>query len=220
MNKNKFQYLIAPTLIIGFAFANCVSVEGARVDRVDDRVENRVDRVDDRVENRVDRVENRVENRVDRVENRVENRNERMMTRLMIHIRRIAGRFNALIARKHHIANRIQTRIIILEDEGFDMTLAKQAIELAQDSLETIQVSVDTMISEMEDAIATEEIDTQKLFAEFRMQTISLKQEMRNTHIQLVQSVWTIREAVQQGKIIEEEEIEEDMEEEIPKIDE
>ena len=209
MNKNKFQYLIVSTLlIIGFAFANCVYVEGARVDRVDDRVENRVDRV-----------ENRVENRVDRVENRVENRNERMMTRLMIHIRRVAGRFNALIAREYHIVNRIQTRMTKLKDEGFDMTLAEQTMESTRDNLETIQVSVDIMISEVEDVIATGEIDTQKLFAEFRMQTISLKQELRNIHVQLVQSVWTIREAIRQGKIIETE-TEEDAEEEIPETDE
>lgn len=228
MHKNKLQYLTFSVLIVSFAFANCVSAARTpeeqverRAEQVADIAENNAERAESRAERRAEQAENvaqnsaeRAENRVERTENReearetrIENRNERRMARLTLYVRRVIRRFDALISREYQIGNRIQTRIEIFEQKGFDnMISATEVLDLARTKLEALQEQV----TALEIPEITEGSDAQELFADFRTQVFSLKQDLRDTHIQLVQSVRNIRNAVLQGKTTSDEDDAED----------
>ncbi len=118
------------------------------------------------------------------------------VARMGNYVKNVSQRFYALLKRESQIKGRIETRIIKLAEKGLDMTTATLAIESAGESLETIKGQVETMRSETKDALESSETNARELFADFRQQTFLLKKEIRNIHIQLVQSVKAMREAV------------------------
>ena len=78
-----------------------------------------------------------------------QNRSAELKNRRMEQIKRytknVAERFRALLTREHQIKNRIQTRIEKLEENGFDMSPAKQLLLETDISFETIKTKIEAL---------------------------------------------------------------------------
>jgi len=128
-----------------------------------------------------------------------QNRSDEIKNRRTEQIRRysknIAERFKALIARELQIKNRIQTRVEKLEENGFDMSSAKQL--LSEINFEIINEKVNSLRNEI--LTTTESQDREmieNLFKRIKTETVSLKKETQNIHTKLVQVIKTTREEI------------------------
>ena len=139
-----------------------------------------------------------------------QNRSAELKNRRMEQIKRytknVAERFRALLTREHQIKNRIQTRIEKLEENGFDMSPAKQLLLETDISFETIKTKIEALKN---DVLTTIEFNDQEmvedLFKRVKTETISLKREAQEIHTKLVQAVKTAREEITKQQLSENE---------------
>ena len=223
MKKNKFQYLISITLIFGFAFINCVSAK--KVISATDAVTNNIEITNTTDVNGVNKPEtensetpsliNKKIKEIKDIKNKyqdtlkgviqeksgnLERSGNMHIERIRNYTNRVAKRFIALVEREDQIKNRIQTRMIKMEEKGLDMAITKQTIESAEQSLQTISEKANKMKDEIKTVLNSTNPDVQELFANFRNQVVELKKEARQVHIQLVQSVRAMREVLRAEK--------------------
>lgn len=135
-----------------------------------------------------------------------QNRNDEVKNRRVEQIKRytrnVAERFKALITREYQIKNRIQTRVGKIEENGFDMSSAKQILTETDENFEIIKNKVELMRSEINAYIKSTDLETvtknslEDLFKKVREETISLKKEIQDIHTKLVQTVKIMKEKI------------------------
>ncbi len=114
------------------------------------------------------------------------------------HLKTISERFHALIQRELQIKSRIQSRLIKLEENGFNVSGSKDLLAESDVEFEAIKDQIDLMRNEISEMI--ESSDLEGIFMMMRERTQNLKTEAQNAHTKLVQIVNKIKEEVNTGQ--------------------
>lgn len=178
-----------------------------------EKAEDRKETIKEEMERRKEEVQNQIQERREELQNKVENK-------IADFILKISNRYGAAIERLEGIAERIESRIIKLEDQGINQTKAKELVLEAREKITTAKASL-TLIGDWEAEMKSVASSTasstasniKSRFPELKNLIAGGKEDIKEAHAALVEVIKNIKPGLNKATTTETETEDEDEDE-------
>jgi exonuclease VII small subunit len=149
------------------------------------------DRVTDVRENLQDRAEELREDREEKRDVRRAELSEKRKDRIRAYMERMLKRFRAAIARLSKLADRIESRIVKLEERDLDLSDAKTLLAEGRVEIVNAETGLASVMPALEEALAGNE--PKEAFQKVREILSAVKQDIKDAHAKLVEAIRAIK---------------------------
>lgn len=173
----------------------------AEMEQKREEIKNQMEAKRDEMEQKRENIKDQIETKREEIKDKMEERRETALSvikeRLDKFSENVVKRFNAAIERLETLANRIDSRIAKMEEEGLDVLNAKELLSIAEVKIETAKTSTAGISLESQAVVSDSDTSsTTTIKANFdtlRRQIETAKTDIKAAHTALVDVINTLK---------------------------